>query len=77
MPSTSGDASDIMHLRETMCGKGFQCPQHRAMHLTNTIGLPILGEVVSMPSISGDESDGAVPNASERGQCFNALNIGR
>ncbi len=38
-------------------GKTFQCPQHRAMHLTNTIVDAINQVCVSMPSTSGDASD--------------------
>ncbi len=34
MPSTSGDASDISKYKYALLMMVFQCPQHRAMHLT-------------------------------------------
>ncbi len=37
MPSTSGDASDRVNQSSTTSVVEFQCPQHRAMHLTPSL----------------------------------------
>ena len=58
MPSTSGDASDVKDGWVNLTLVLFQCPQHRAMHLTSaddTVRTSV--DKVSMPSTSGDASD--------------------
>ncbi len=57
MPSTSGDASDGDLGGSVLRGQGFQCPQHRAMHLTLQKQATTHSHKVSMPSTSGDASD--------------------
>ena len=49
MPSTSGDASDAVVVKNTEITDTFQCPQHRAMHLTSRLPLGNDGTAFQCP----------------------------
>ncbi len=67
MPSTSGDASDMTIVDGLVTTTvWFQCPQHRAMHLTYAVGNIGFATAVSMPSTSGDASDPTTRKSQQR-----------
>ena len=77
MPSTSGDASDLLATKHDSEMGEFQCPQHRAMHLTERNANQNPDAQFQCPQHRAMHLTNNKTARSQRATGFNALNIGR